>query len=103
VIEPPRVVLRFFEEVARLPAVEAWAVAADAFEGASDSNQAMKELKVGGIVESLATSPSRSRLPDLARAGIDPRYKLGDLKDEERRAIAEALRTGRALRATVAA
>jgi predicted DNA binding protein len=94
----PKRVCALFEELASLPVREAWAVAADAIASdglANELHPELERLTVGGIVEVLPTAPSRSRRPNLARAGIDPRERLADLTPEERRAIAEALRHGR--------
>jgi len=95
-VNPPPRVRCLFEELDALPVDEAWAVAADAIENPLDE---LAELTVAGIVDVLPTAPSRSRRPSLNRAGVRPHDRLAELSPEQRRAIGEALRHGRAVAA----
>jgi hypothetical protein len=93
---PPKRVVSFFAELTTLKPKESWACAADAVENRADP--LMETLAVGVIVEMLPTAPNRSRRPDLSRLGIDPADQIADLDAEQREALADALRSGRATR-----
>ncbi len=93
-------VLALFRELDSLSTIEAHRTAAVAIE---DHHPEIEALTVGGIVSVLPTDRKRPRLPRLERAGINPSTRIGDLAPEERSELAEALRTGRAIRAAVIA